>query len=86
MSKAKYFDELINDALIKNALVADKFWRFRQFHSKVFWLFRFGFYQDPSRMKFGIGADWSEQPFLIEINIIFWTIEINVYKNKKEIY
>ena len=80
------YKEFLTTLLIKKAMKTNKAWRFRQWHSKVFWLIKFGFYQDPTRLKFGIGSDWSEQPVITEFHILFWTLEIHVYKNKKQIY
>jgi len=78
--------DFITKAMIYKAMKGNKFWRFRSWRSKVFWLTKFELYQDPTRMKFGLGFDWSEQPIIIELNIIFWSLEISIYKNKKEIY
>lgn len=45
---------------------------------------RITLYQVPKLFGLSIHIDWIEKPALLDIHILFWTIEIKLTKNKDE--
>jgi len=82
----KIMDHLLASIAIQKAMRAGKFWRFRSWQSKAVWLLKVGLYQDPTRVCFGVGFDFSERPLVFMINLFFWAIEINIFTHKNQIY
>lgn len=54
--------------------------------TKLIGYFDFDFYQQLDRIQFTFLVDWSEKPFMFAFSFLFWTLEIGIYTNKKDIY